>query len=360
MDICQMRPWIDLWRGLECVLCTFEEFDLSEDATDATIWQTCQDHDILQITGNRDAEGHESLEMTLRQRNTPNCLSVQDNVDRIGTWLYEHEDAHDMLMSWPQGTEALVTEDALANVDLMDPEALGSLARWFQQQGQAHDAELERLKQRVEIIHEGHRIQTAIQDFERNGLAPGSPDAEHYDWRQLLKTMLAHQVTDPQKAWAMVNAERVQAVGQKEGRIMTERDMAVQGHGRGPITRPYRRRSEVERAQAEGTWPRRSGQMRSGAEVEQRVVRRAAERGIGAPEEPVGATELRDLYRSWYTNQPRPVDGRPPTPASRQTVRAPAPPEAGASGTPGTTPFPGIERLTPPTSRPESQEPAAA
>ena len=55
---------------------TFEEFDLSQDATDATIWQTCQDHDILLITGNRNAEGPESLEITLRQRNTPNCLPV--------------------------------------------------------------------------------------------------------------------------------------------------------------------------------------------------------------------------------------------------------------------------------------------
>ena len=71
-----MPPWVDLWRELECVLCTFEEFALAEDATDATIWQTCQDHDILMITGNRNAEGPASLEMTLRQRNTPHCLPV--------------------------------------------------------------------------------------------------------------------------------------------------------------------------------------------------------------------------------------------------------------------------------------------
>jgi len=80
MDICQTLPWIGLWRELECVLCTFEDFDLSEDTTDATIWQTCQDHDILMITGNRNAEGPESLEMTIRQWNTPTCLPVL-------TWL---------------------------------------------------------------------------------------------------------------------------------------------------------------------------------------------------------------------------------------------------------------------------------
>ena len=46
------------------------------DATDATIWQACQDHDILLITGNRNAEGPESLERTIRQRHAANCLPV--------------------------------------------------------------------------------------------------------------------------------------------------------------------------------------------------------------------------------------------------------------------------------------------
>jgi hypothetical protein len=76
MDICQMPPWVDLWRELECMLCTFEDFDLPVDATDATIWQACQAHDILMITGNRNAEGPASLDMTLRQRNAANCLPV--------------------------------------------------------------------------------------------------------------------------------------------------------------------------------------------------------------------------------------------------------------------------------------------
>ena len=76
MDLCQRPPGVGLWRELECVLCTFEDFDLSEDATDATIWHTCQEHDILMITGNRNAEGPESLEMTIRHRNIPNFPPV--------------------------------------------------------------------------------------------------------------------------------------------------------------------------------------------------------------------------------------------------------------------------------------------
>jgi hypothetical protein len=58
------------------LLCTFEDFDLPVDATDAAIWQACQDHDLLLITGNRNAEGPESLEMTMRQRHAAPCLPV--------------------------------------------------------------------------------------------------------------------------------------------------------------------------------------------------------------------------------------------------------------------------------------------
>jgi hypothetical protein len=76
MDICQLPPWVDLWRELDCTICTFEEFDLPVDATDAAIWQVCQDYNILLITGNRNAESPESLEMTIRQRNASNCLPV--------------------------------------------------------------------------------------------------------------------------------------------------------------------------------------------------------------------------------------------------------------------------------------------
>lgn len=86
MDICQAAPWAELWRDLECLLCAFEDFDLPDDATDAAIWQACQDNEILLITGNRNAESAESLEVTIRQRNTSNCLPVLTlaDPDRIG------------------------------------------------------------------------------------------------------------------------------------------------------------------------------------------------------------------------------------------------------------------------------------
>ena len=86
MDICQSTYWAELWRDLDCVLCTFEDFQLRADANDATIWQTCQDNETLLITGNRNADDPESLESTIRQWNTADCLPVLTlaDPDRIG------------------------------------------------------------------------------------------------------------------------------------------------------------------------------------------------------------------------------------------------------------------------------------
>jgi hypothetical protein len=76
MDICQASPWAELWRDLGCVLCTFEDLDLAEDAADSAVWQACQEGRVLLVTGNRNAEGPESLEITIRQQNQPGCLPV--------------------------------------------------------------------------------------------------------------------------------------------------------------------------------------------------------------------------------------------------------------------------------------------
>jgi len=85
MDICQAAPWADLWNDLGCVLLTFADLGLPDDATDAAVWQACQENEVLLITGNRNAEGPESLETTIRQRNRSDCLPVLTlaNPDRI-------------------------------------------------------------------------------------------------------------------------------------------------------------------------------------------------------------------------------------------------------------------------------------
>ena len=116
MDICQMPPWVDLWRELECVLCTFEEFDLSATASDAVIWQTCQDHGILLLTGNRNAESPESLEMTIRQRNNLGCLPVLTLADP------------DRIQRDRESAESIV--ERLFDI-LIDPDALRGAGRLY-------------------------------------------------------------------------------------------------------------------------------------------------------------------------------------------------------------------------------------
>jgi hypothetical protein len=55
---------------------------LADDATDAQVWQACQENEIVLITGNRNAEGPESLEMTLRKHNDQQRLPVLTLADQ--------------------------------------------------------------------------------------------------------------------------------------------------------------------------------------------------------------------------------------------------------------------------------------
>ena len=86
MDICQASPWVEFWHDLDCRLCTFEDFDLAANATDAMVWQVCHDNGVVLITGNRSAKGPDSLESTIRRRNRADCLPVLTLADakRIG------------------------------------------------------------------------------------------------------------------------------------------------------------------------------------------------------------------------------------------------------------------------------------
>ncbi|MCL4205869.1 MAG: hypothetical protein KJ000_25580 [Pirellulaceae bacterium] len=86
IDICQSAVWEELWRDLQCKLCTFEDLGLSGDSTDATVWHTCQSNQVILITGNRNSEGSSSLEATIRRHNTVDALPVLTlaDPDRIG------------------------------------------------------------------------------------------------------------------------------------------------------------------------------------------------------------------------------------------------------------------------------------
>lgn len=76
VQICQSPPWDEFWRETECELLTFADLGLTEDAVDSQIWRACQEDEVVLITGNRNAEGPESLEVTIRQHNDERCLPV--------------------------------------------------------------------------------------------------------------------------------------------------------------------------------------------------------------------------------------------------------------------------------------------
>jgi hypothetical protein len=69
-------PWREVWEDLNLPLRNFGDFNLSRDAQDAAIWEVCQREQLILLTENRNAEGPDSLEETIRTRNRPDSLPV--------------------------------------------------------------------------------------------------------------------------------------------------------------------------------------------------------------------------------------------------------------------------------------------
>lgn len=76
LELCDSRTWGELWHAIDCEALSFELLGLPGDASDAAIWQTCQDNEIVLITSNRNADGPESLEVTVRERATVSSLPI--------------------------------------------------------------------------------------------------------------------------------------------------------------------------------------------------------------------------------------------------------------------------------------------
>lgn len=68
--------WQEIWTALNIPVLTFEDLGLARDVSDAILWRACQDRQVLLITGNRNDEGPDSLETTIRTQNAPTCLPV--------------------------------------------------------------------------------------------------------------------------------------------------------------------------------------------------------------------------------------------------------------------------------------------
>lgn len=87
VHVLEAPAWREFWAALDVEIVTFEHLGLAKDVSDRILWRACQQRDVILITGNRNAEGPESLEAAIRLENTNSCLPVLTIADpaRIDT-----------------------------------------------------------------------------------------------------------------------------------------------------------------------------------------------------------------------------------------------------------------------------------
>jgi hypothetical protein len=68
--------WRDLWNDLGLSVETLLTLGLSPDSPDAVVWRTCQREGLVLITGNRNADAPDSLELVIRGENQSDSLPV--------------------------------------------------------------------------------------------------------------------------------------------------------------------------------------------------------------------------------------------------------------------------------------------
>ena len=76
VEICRASAWEELWVDLSIEVCTLLDLGLEENASDATVWRTCQQQNVVLITGNRNADAADSLEVTIRNEGGATSLPV--------------------------------------------------------------------------------------------------------------------------------------------------------------------------------------------------------------------------------------------------------------------------------------------
>lgn len=72
----QAEPWREFWEHLQLRCITFADAGLDPADSDAIVWQRCQDLGLLLITDNRNDDGPDSLESTIRKYNAATSLPV--------------------------------------------------------------------------------------------------------------------------------------------------------------------------------------------------------------------------------------------------------------------------------------------
>jgi hypothetical protein len=84
MNIWASPDWGDVWSELSCEIESFERLGISHSTPDTELRELCQRHEIVLITGNRNAEGEDSLETAIAGLGTPRSLPVVTIGDATG------------------------------------------------------------------------------------------------------------------------------------------------------------------------------------------------------------------------------------------------------------------------------------
>src|SRR5665213_3060720 len=75
-QICQDSSWRECWEDIGVETLRFSDLALKPTTPDADLWEFCQTNHLLLVTANRTASGADSLEQTIRERNTAESLPV--------------------------------------------------------------------------------------------------------------------------------------------------------------------------------------------------------------------------------------------------------------------------------------------
>lgn len=67
VQILMSPDWSEWWTELGCKAVTFANLGLSTSSPDAVVWETCQAHQIILVTGNRNDDDPDSLQSTIRR-----------------------------------------------------------------------------------------------------------------------------------------------------------------------------------------------------------------------------------------------------------------------------------------------------
>jgi hypothetical protein len=72
----RMNPYREEWESLALPVVNLSFFGLPDNSPDDLVWDTCQQQGFLLLTCNRNRDGENSLEETIRRRNRPDSLPV--------------------------------------------------------------------------------------------------------------------------------------------------------------------------------------------------------------------------------------------------------------------------------------------